>query len=145
MQMSESIRTKEQLEALLKKAGQGYDGEFNASIGGKNFVSATGDNTTFYEAADDFLIVGFDDEKRGHVAFTVKKRLVGDGPHKVEWYRGKISWSADVDGDFQLIESGWAEVTFLKKVYERIGAKGDIHFQLPDGREIEGDFDIKIV
>jgi len=106
-------------------------------------VSATGDNTTFYEAADDFLIVGFDDEKRGHVAFTVPKSLVGDGPHKVEWYRCQISWSADVDGDFQLVESGWAEVTFLKKVYARIGAEGDIHFQLPDGQEIVGDFQIK--
>jgi len=143
MQMSESIRTKEQLEALLKKARQGSDGVFNASIGGKNFVSATGENATFYEAADDFLIAGFDDEKRGHVAFTVPKSLVGDGPHKVEWYRGQISWSADHDGDYQLIESGWADVKFLKKVHARNGAEGAIHFQLPDGQKIEGDFQIK--
>lgn len=144
--MSESIRTKEQLEALLKKASQssqGYDGFFNASIGEKKFMSATGNGTTFYEATDFFLIAGFDNENRSHVAFTVQKELEGDGPHPVQWYRGKISWSADVDGDFQLIESGWAEVTFLKKVYERIGAEGDIHFQLPDGQEIVGDFQIK--
>lgn len=141
--MSESIHIKEQLEALLKKAGQGYEGEFNASIGGEKFVSATGGNTTFYDAADDFLIIGVDNDKRGNVVFTVPKSLVGDGPHPVPWYRGKISWSADVGGGSQVIESGWAEVTFLKKVYERIGAKGDIHFQLPDGREIEGHFQIE--
>lgn len=141
--MSESIHIKEQLGALLKKAGQGYDGEFNASIGGKNFVSATGGNTTFYDAADDFLIVGVDNDKRGNVVFTVPKSLVGDGPHPVQWYRGQINWSANVGGGSQLIESGWAEVTFLKKVYERIGAKGDIHFQLPDGQKIEGHFQIE--
>ena len=143
--MNESINTKEQLDALLQEVGQGSNGDFYASIGGRSFVSATKENAIFYIARNDFMIIGVDDNKKSHVAFCVPKSLVGDGPHDVAWYKGDLTWTAEDNGNYQLIKSGRATLTFLKKEHERIGATDKIYFVLPDGREIEGDFNIKLV
>ncbi|MBY8958466.1 MULTISPECIES: hypothetical protein [Pseudomonas] len=143
--MNKSINTKEQLDALLQEIGRGSNGEFSASIGGRNFLSATKENATFYIAANDFMIIGADDNNRGHVAFCVPKSLVGDGPHEVTCYTGDLSWTAADNDNYQLIKSGRAKLTFLKKEHARVGVTGKIYFDFPDGGEIEGDFNIKLV
>jgi len=131
--MVRSINTKEQLEALLKEVGRSSNGEFKASIGKREFVSATNGNAIFYIARNDFIIIGADDNARGHVASCVPQSLVGDGSHDVVWYKGDLNWTADDNGDFQIIKSGLVKLTFLKREHARIGATGEIYFDLPDG------------
>lgn len=142
--MNKSINTKEQLEALLQEVGHVSDGVFNASVGKKPFVSATKRNAVLYVARNDFLIIGVDDNGRGHVAFCVPRSLAGDGPHDVECYKGDLSWTADDNGNYQLIKSGRATVTFSRKEGFPYVVSGDIVFDFSDEGKIKGNFQIKL-
>ncbi|HGM5550324.1 hypothetical protein [Pseudomonas sp. JQ36] len=142
--MKKSINTKEQLEALLQEIGHVSDGVFNASVGKKPFVSATKGNAVLYVARNDFLIIGVDDNGRGHVAFCVPRSLAGDGPHDVMCYKGDLSWTADDNGNYQLIKSGRATVTFFRKEGFPYVVSGDIDFDFSDEGKITGNFQIKL-
>ncbi|WP_330207238.1 hypothetical protein [Pseudomonas sp. AM14(2022)] len=142
--MNKSINTKEQLDALLQEVGRVSDGVFNASVGKRPFVSATKGNAVLYVARNDFFIIGVDDNERGHVAFCVPRSLVGDGPHDVECYKGDLSWTADDNGNYQLIKSGRARVTFLRREGFPYAVSGDIDFDFSDEGKITGKFEIKL-